>query len=422
MARLIFTTGTGAGHVYPVLPIAATLLERGHEIVWVTGRAYKTKVESTGSIFHPFPESIDSSLVGIYEFFPEYAKLRGITQTRYMLKHLFLDACIEEMKTIDHILQTFPADVIVSDVAIFAPYFKSELGGPPSVLISFVPLAIPSRDTAPYGLGLLPGTNWLSSIRNQILNFIAHRILLRDVTQHANNIRNHFGLPPLDKPFLRAMFEIPEMVISLTTQSFEYPRSDLPNNVHFVGPTFPEFKDDFQLPDWWEDLNKPLPVILVNQGTEATNLEDLILPTIEGLKDQPVLIIAIPVQEHQLVDVPDNVHAATFIPFDQLLPHVDIMVTNGGYGGTQLALAHGIPLVVAGETEDKMEVAARVEWAGAGINLHKQNPSAKEIRTAVGEILSNQNYQQNAKRIQLDYVNHDAPKEASELLESIINS
>jgi UDP:flavonoid glycosyltransferase YjiC (YdhE family) len=42
-----------------------------------------------------------------------------------------------------------------------------------------------------------------------------------------------------------------------------------------------------------------------------------------------------------------------------LLPHVDAMVTNGGYGGVQQALAHGVPLVVTGDSEDKPEVAAR---------------------------------------------------------------
>ena len=62
-------------------------------------------------------------------------------------------------------------------------------------------------------------------------------------------------------------------------------------------------------------------------------------------------------------------------PTTCLLPHVDAMVTNGGYGGVQQALAHGVPLVVAGDSEDKPEVAARVQWSGAGINLHTGRPS-----------------------------------------------
>jgi UDP:flavonoid glycosyltransferase YjiC (YdhE family) len=419
MCRFLFTTGTGTGHVNPVLPVARTLVERGHEVVWITGRAYEEKVEATGARFHPFPEAIDTSLVGMYEFFPEYAKLKGLAQTRYMLKHVFLDACSAEFEAMDSVLSQFPADVLVSDVAIFAPYFKSEMGGPPSALISFVPLALPSRDTAPYGLGIVPGDNWLSGVRNRFLNFLGHRILLRDVTQYANTIRGELGLAPLEKPFLRAMFELPDLVLCLTTPAFEYPRSDLPQNVHFVGPVFPKLDDDFRPPPWWHDLSRPEPVILVNQGTEATRLEDLVQPAIMGLKDEPILVIAVPVPQGQLGDLPDNVRAEPFIPFDRLLPHVDVMVSNGGYGGTQMALAHGIPLVVAGETEDKMEVAARVEWTGTGVNLRKQHPSPGQVRKAVKEVLANPRYREKAGAIRADFAKYDAPTRASELLESL---
>jgi len=65
------------------------------------------------------------------------------------------------------------------------------------------------------------------------------------------------------------------------------------------------------------------------------------------------------------------------------------MISNGGMGGTQNALAHGIPVIIAGATEDKMEVAARVEHSGAGINLRQQSPSATEIKKAVHRILHN---------------------------------
>ena len=46
------------------------------------------------------------------------------------------------------------------------------------------------------------------------------------------------------------------------------------------------------------------------------------------------------------------------------------MVTNGGYGGVQQALANGVPLVVAGDSEDKPEVAARVAVVG-----HRHQPA-----------------------------------------------
>jgi UDP:flavonoid glycosyltransferase YjiC (YdhE family) len=44
-------------------------------------------------------------------------------------------------------------------------------------------------------------------------------------------------------------------------------------------------------------------------------------------------------------------------------------------------------MVVAGATEDKKEVAARVAWSGTGINLRTGRPSARALRRAVQRIL-----------------------------------
>jgi UDP:flavonoid glycosyltransferase YjiC (YdhE family) len=166
-------------------------------------------------------------------------------------------------------------------------------------------------------------------------------------------------------------------------------------------------------------LDDPRPVILVNQGTIAKDLNDLVVPTIAGLRSERMLVVAVPVEEGQLGKRPENTRTEPFIPFGHLLPYVDVMVTNGGYGGTQRALAQGIPLVVSGETDDKMEVAARVEWSGAGINLRKKRPSADEIRNAVKKVLANPTYRENAKRIQADFAKYNAPAKAAELLEAL---
>ena len=54
----------------------------------------------------------------------------------------------------------------------------------------------------------------------------------------------------------------------------------------------------------------------------------------------------------------------------------DVYVGNGGYGGVHFAMEHGVSLVVAGTTEDKVGVTARVARSGAGINLKSNRPSA----------------------------------------------
>ena len=55
--------------------------------------------------------------------------------------------------------------------------------------------------------------------------------------------------------------------------------------------------------------------------------------------------------------------AACVALYDELLPKTDVFVTNGGYGGVQIALRHGVPIVTSGGKEDKPEVAGRITEA-----------------------------------------------------------
>jgi MGT family glycosyltransferase len=412
-------TGPYAGHVTPAAPIVRRLVERGHQIVWITGREYRAKVEAVGARFHPLPKESDPNGVEVYRLYPELEKLKGLSQIKYWVKHVFLDGSRRELKVIDAVLADFPAEVLLGDNITPGLYFAAELRGLPSACLSVLPGSIPSRDTAPYGLGILPGKHFVAKVRNRVLNTLTQHIVLRDLTTYANQVRKSLGLAPLNGPLLSAMPRKITLIMHTSTRAFEYPRSDRPEHVHLIGPVLPEPHDDFRPPDWWSELHGPYPVVLVNQGTISTVLGDLIVPAIDGLKGRPMQIVAVPVKDGQLGWLPANVHTGVFIPFEHLLPLVDVMVTNGGYGGTQLALAHGIPLVVAGETEDKREVAARVEWSGAGINLRRQRPSPQAIREAVREVLENPVYRQNAKRIQADFATYDAPTLAAEHLEAL---
>ena len=421
MARFLVKTDAAVGHVMPTIPITRKLVERGHEIIWITGRNYKEKVESTGARFQPLQEEIDPGEMEWYDFCPQLKKLKGLAQIKWYLKHLDLDPCSLQIEIINKILKYFPADVFLGDQEAFALMFRSEMEGPPFAGISLLPVSLPSPETAPFGLGILPGENLVTKVRNKLLNFLTYSILLHDVTTYANNIRQELNLEPLNGHFFKAMWQKPSLILHISTPAFEYPRSNQLGNFYFIGPILPEPTHTFHLPDWWSDLNGSEPIVLVNQGTMGMSLDDLVIPAIKGLKNEKMLVVAVPVKQGQLRELPANVRAEPFIPFDHLLPHVDVMVTNGGYGGTQWALAQGIPLVVAGETEDKIEVAARVEWARAGINLRKQHPQPDEVRDAVKEVLINPIYRENARRIQTDFAKYDAPTRAAELLEALAN-
>jgi UDP:flavonoid glycosyltransferase YjiC (YdhE family) len=65
-------------------------------------------------------------------------------------------------------------------------------------------------------------------------------------------------------------------------------------------------------------------------------------------------------------------------------------------------LAEGIPVIVAGDTEEKPDIAARVAWSGVGINLKTGRPSHEAIRAAVAEIQQDPSYRIRAREIAAD--------------------
>jgi UDP:flavonoid glycosyltransferase YjiC (YdhE family) len=326
------------------------------------------------------------------------------------------------MQAIGSVKQTFRPDVLIGDSITPGVFLESETSGIPSVMLSDTPFSILSKDTAPSGLGMLPGRTFLTKTRDRVLNFAIPSLLLHDVNAYANRMRAELGLKPFRKPVSREYYEIAsiKLILQLSTPSFEYPRSDLPDTCHFIGPVLPEPIPDYARPPWWVDLDCPRPVVLVNQGTVAKDLNDVVIPAIEGLRQEDMLVIAVPVRDGDLTQVPNNVRTAAFVPFGNLLPYVDVMITNGGYGAAQMALAHGIPLVLAGATEDKMEVAARVQWSGCGINLRKKSPRPQVFLDAVKKVLKDRTYGENAKRLQAEISRYDAPTMAVGLLERLV--
>ena len=76
----------------------------------------------------------------------------------------------------------------------------------------------------------------------------------------------------------------------------------------------------------------------MSQGTVATDADQLIRPALAGLADQDVLVIAVTggTDPGLLGELPANTRVERYLPFEEILPHVDVFVTNGGFGGVQL--------------------------------------------------------------------------------------
>lgn len=425
MARFLLGTIPVIGHVNPSLPIVRKLVERGHEVWWYTGRGFQSKVTATGAHFVPIQTGIDFSVLQTIpeSFIKERNSLKGLKQLKFTLKHALIDSAATQLQDFRNILQEFPADILLADSLFLGASWVHQQGGPPWAAFNTTALPFSSRDTAPFGLGIPPDASPLGRVRNHFLNWVQQKILFKDVIVYLDQVRASVGLSSEGKYFFDATLS-PFLFLQPTVPLFEYPRSDLPASVHFIGSLLPDPPAVFNPPTWWAELKGSKPVVHVTQGTVATDADDLIVPTLQALADEDVLVVATtggqPIESIKIDPIPGNVRIEPFIPHYHLLPHVDIMVTNGGYNGVQTALAFGVPLVTAGQTEEKPEVCARVQWAGVGINLRTGKPSSAQIRDAVKTILTSSHYRQKAQLLQAEIACYDAPMKAAILLEELV--
>ncbi|KAJ3497396.1 hypothetical protein NLG97_g1927 [Lecanicillium saksenae] len=201
----------------------------------------------------------------------------------------------------------------------------------------------------------------------------------------------------LDAPFLTG-----NRFLQMCIPSMEYKRSDAPPTLHFAGGLPKGHRDPFtNPPEWWPEVVSTggKTVIAVAQGTVNLDFTELIVPTIEALggDENILLVVALGARGASLpegVAVPTNVRVGDFIPFDDLLPHCAALVCNAGYGTVLHAVACGTPMVLAGGSEDKPEMAARAENAGIAVNLRTGRPTPGQVRDAINEVLRNDTYKQ----------------------------
>jgi MGT family glycosyltransferase len=423
MARFLIATIPIIGHVSPAIPIARELVNRGHEVCWYTGQAFQSTVEKTGARFAPILSWLDySDLKNVpSSLMDQHEAAKGVQRLKFDLKNFFIDPALGQVKDILEILDEFPAHVLLADSMFLGVSWVAEQKQLPWAEFGSSALALSSRDTAPFGSGLQPSNTWFRGLRNYGLSWFFRQTLLRELKDYTNKSRSQIGLPASPVHFFDRVS--PFLYLSPSIPEFEYPRSDLPPQIHFIGPLLPEPTTSFTPSSWWHELTGKKPVIHVTQGTVTTNAAELLIPTLRAMEHEDVLVVATTggaaTDTIKLTPLPANARIEPFIPHTHLLPYVDVMVTNGGYNGVQMALANGVPLIVAGQTEDKPEVAARVEWAKVGINLKTRTPSPKQIQDAVKTLLTDSRYSDRVKHFQTKIQQYNTAVIAATLLEQL---
>ena len=389
------------GHVAPLIAIAHDLVARGHRVTVLTGSRFREAVLEAGADHRSLGGIADYDDRVMQDHLPDRDRYRGVGKLQYDIQTIFVKPVPDQFRAVEQAVHDLAPDAILVDSAFagILPLLLDDPATRPAVLAAgVVPLSQSSSDVAPYGLGLPPLPGALGRLRNRTLNLLMQRVLFRKTQKLANRTMHSLGRPTLDT-FVLDLSRRFDRFLQLSPAEFEYPRTDLSENVRFVGTVLPPAPVAAQLPHWWPELDGRRRVVHVTQGTiDNKDFDRLVRPTLDALADLDVLVVVAtggrPVAE--LGELPANARAAEFLPYDLLLPKTDVFVTNAGFGGTQYALSHGVPIVAAGDTEDKPEVSMRAEWAGVGVNLRTGTPTADAVRAGVARVLADHGYRERA--------------------------
>ena len=404
--KVLFASTPATGHLNPMLAIANILIADGHEIAFLTGSVFRARVEASGAKFFALPSGADFDLRDILSVVPELKTIApGPEWLRIACERIFVDAIPAQNQGLHEALEHFQADVIVGDDMIFG-ILPMLLGPreerPPVVLCGTSILHWARDDGAPNFVGLPPATTEEQRRQYAVIADEYDVNVDQPVLRSLNKILKSYGVRPVTIPLFHSVIELADAYMQLSVPSFEFPRR-FPSTVHFVG-TPPIIRDQVPLPPWADELDGSQKVVLVTQGTVANhNFGLLLAPTLEALASEPdVLVVA--TAGGRPVDaipgpIPSNARLASYLPFEWLLPRVDALVTNGGYGSVNQAMSFGIPLVTAGLTEDKADVNARVAWSGVGINRATNEPTPEALREAVRTVLDRPAYRMRASRM-----------------------
>ncbi len=294
---------------------------------------------------------------------------------------------------------------------------------PPIVLCGTSFLHLAREDGAPNFLGLPPATT--DEHRHQYADIAREydEAVDRPSLLSLNEVLTALGVGPVSVPLFHSVVELADAYMQLSVPRFEFPRQ-IPPTVHFVG-TPPIIPGQAPLPPWAHELDGSRKVVLVTQGTVANhNFDLLVAPTLAALANEPDVLVVV-TTGGRAVDaipgaVPSNARIASFLPFEWLLPRVDVLVTNGGYGSVNQAMSFGIPLVTAGMTEDKADVNARVAWSGVGLNLATNEPTQEALRAAVRTALDRPAYRMRASQMADEFARIDTRSEILSIIKQVV--
>ncbi|WP_084476681.1 glycosyltransferase [Actinokineospora enzanensis] len=361
MSRLLFVVPPLAGHVNPLIGVAAAAMERGHEVAWV-GPCPVVR-DLVGERVYPAGSYLERRPAG----------LRAFAALRFLWADFLVPLADAMVPGVLAAVEDFGPDLLVVDQQTFAGALVAERLGLP-----WVTSASTSAELAdPLG-GLPKIGDW--------------------VREQQRGLRARHGVPGEDdlrfSPYSTVVFSTVELA-GEPVVAVKDPRYVGPSLAHRRPVEFP-----------WARLRPDARLVLVTLGTTNSEAGGRFLAeaalALAELTEQPDLqgVIADP---GGFLTASGDVIVVPAAPMLDLIPRAAAVVCHGGHNTVCETLANGVPLVIAPIRDDQPVLADQVVTAGAGVRLRFDHARADDIAAALRAVISDPGYVEAACRVRTSF-------------------
>lgn len=368
MADVLFVTWDGGGNVPPAVALAEELRRRGHVVRFLGHAQQRDALEARGFGFEAYRHARPWSstepaegLAGALRIFRMFAD-RG--PGRDLLR----------------VLDARPADVVVLDCMSLGCLDAADRAGLPRAVLAH----------SFYGF---LSTTWANGPVGIFARFS--------------------GLHPL-----RLWRAAPVLLLATDRELDPVGDARLPASARYVGVVQSSPQPEVRRPAG------SVPRVLVSLSTLYVAGQDTVLQhVLDGLEPLPVQVVVTTgagVSPARL-RVPPNAEVHEFLPHDEVMPAVDLLVGHGGHATTMRALAHDLPVVVlpVHPAVDMKMIGRAVEQAGAG-RLLTRTATPEQVRAAVEELLADGPHRQAAARTGARLRAQDGARTAADAVEELL--
>jgi MGT family glycosyltransferase len=415
MARFLFTTWEGGGHVQPLLLVARDLKARGHEVLILSDacndgdagaldlpfRAWTTAPSQTGK------SREDDRL-------KDHEADNPLEVIHRLIDRVIAGPALAYAQDTVAAIEAFEPDVVISQELLFGVMAATEAKGLSLVLFTANIWSLPTlAGVPPFGAGMPPAASDEERAMHAMVSQMSRGFFQAGLPA-LNAAREALGLPPLADLF--DQLDKADKILLGTSRAFDFAPDPLPAPFVYAGPYLAD-------PAWAEPFTPPsgdAPLVIVSFSSLYQAQEALLGRVIEALGRLPVrgLVTTGPTLAPEEFPAPANVTVVRSAPHGALLAQTAAFVTHAGHGSALRPLMAGVPLLCLPMGRDQNDNAARVVARGAGLRLGP-DAGVDAIAAAITDLLSSPGYRDAAEALSAVITADSEARNAAALIEAL---